>query len=127
MRDTFRNYANRIADKVGSPATFGAGLVVVFIWAVAGPFFHYSDTWQLLINTTTSVVTFLMVFLIQNTQNRDAAAMQLKLNELIRAISTARNTMLDVENCTEEEIAAIREEFANIRKKLAEKRVGNQK
>jgi low affinity Fe/Cu permease len=121
-REHFRSCANRVADAVGSPGTFAAGLIVVLIWAATGPIFHYSDTWQLVINTGTSVVTFLMVFLIQNTQNRDAAAMQLKLNELIRAMSTARNTMLDLENCTEEEIAAIREEFAGIRAKLAEKK-----
>jgi low affinity Fe/Cu permease len=119
LRDRFRYYANKIADGVGLPGTFGAGFLIVIVWAATGPIFHYSDTWQLVINTGTSVVTFLMVFLIQNTQNRDAAAMQLKLNELIRAISTARNTMLDLENCTEEELAAIREEFVNIRAKLA--------
>ncbi len=95
---------------------------MVLAWAVTGPVFHYSDTWQLVINTVSSVVTFLMVFLIQNTQNRDAAAMQLKLNELIRAMSTARNTMVDLENCTEEEIAAIREEFTDIRARIAAKR-----
>jgi low affinity Fe/Cu permease len=98
----------------------------VLVWAATGPVFHYSDTWQLVINTATSVVTFLMVFLIQNTQNRDAAAMQLKLNELIRAISTARNPMVDLENCSEEEIAAIREEFANIRAKVAAKKNARQ-
>ena len=125
MRERFRFYANRIADGVGSPGAFAAGLLLVLIWAVTGPLFHYSDTWQLVINTLTSVVTFLMVFLIQNTQNRDAAAMQLKLNELIRSISTARNTMLDLENCTEEEIAALREEFATIRSRLAEKKISS--
>jgi len=125
LRERFRFYANRIADGVGSPGAFAAGLLLVLIWAVTGPLFHYSDTWQLVINTLTSVVTFLMVFLIQNTQNRDAAAMQLKLNELIRSISTARNTMLDLENCTEEEIAALREEFATIRSRLAEKKISS--
>jgi low affinity Fe/Cu permease len=115
VREAFRKYANKIADQVGSPGTFAAGLLVVIVWAITGPIYHYSDTWQLVINTGTSVVTFLMVFLIQNTQNRDAQAMQLKLNELIRAVSTARNTMVDLENCSEEEIKEIREEFANIR------------
>ena len=100
---------------------------MVFFWAATGPIFHYSDTWQLVINTGTSVVTFLMVFLIQNTQNRDAAAMQLKLNELIRAMSTARNTMLDLENCTEEEIAAMREEFSAIRQRLAAGKTSDRK
>jgi low affinity Fe/Cu permease len=118
LKELFRFCANRIADRVGSPGTFGLALFVVLVWGVTGPRFHYSDTWQLVINTGTSVITFLMVFLIQNTQNRDAAAMQLKLNELIRAISTARNTMLDLENCTDEEISALREEFANLRLKL---------
>lgn len=112
---------------MGSPGTFGAGLFVVLVWAVTGPLFHYSDSWQLVINTGTNVITFLMVFLIQNTQNRDAAAMQLKLNELIRAIGTARNSMLDLENCTEEEIAAIKEEFAAIRTRVAAEKAQNRK
>jgi low affinity Fe/Cu permease len=116
----FRAFANKIADRVGSPWTFGAGILIVVVWAISGPFFHYSDTWQLVINTGTSVITFLMVFLIQNTQNRDAQAMQLKLNEIIRAMSSARNIMMDLENCSEEEINAIREEFANIREKLGQ-------
>jgi low affinity Fe/Cu permease len=122
LRDQFRLFANRIADYMGSPAVFGLAVLSLVIWAATGPYFHYSDTWQLVINTSTSVVTFLMVFLIQNTQNRDARAMQLKLNELIRAVSTARNIMLDLENCTEEELAAIREEFTTIRTKVVEKR-----
>lgn len=119
MRETFRTNANRIADYVGSPGAFGLGLMTVVIWAVTGPIYHFSDTWQLVINTGTSVVTFLMVFLIQNTQNRDAKAMQLKLNELIRAVATARNIMVDLENCSEEEIREIREEFQNIRAKIS--------
>jgi low affinity Fe/Cu permease len=119
VQNRFRTFANKIADGVGSPWTFGAGVLLVFLWAVTGPLFHYSDTWQLVINSGSSIVTFLMVFLIQNTQNRDAQAMQLKLNEIIRAMSSARNTMVDLENYSEEEIAAIREEFAKIREKLA--------
>jgi len=96
--------------------------LVVLGWGITGPLYHYSNTWQLVINTGTSVVTFLMVFLIQNTQNRDAQAMQLKLNELIRAVSTARNMMVDLENCSEEEIKEISSEFANIRMKLSTRR-----
>jgi len=119
LRERFRVCANAIADNVGSSGAFAGGMLLVFVWLATGPVFHYSDTWQLVINTGTSVVTFLMVFLIQNTQNRDAKAMQLKLNELIRAVSTARNTMLDLENCPEEEIAAIQAEFAAIREKIA--------
>jgi low affinity Fe/Cu permease len=118
LKQRFRAYANKIADGVGSPGAFAAGVLVVVIWAVTGPLFRYSDTWQLVINTGTSVVTFLMVFLIQNTQNRDTQAMQLKLNELIRA-STARNALLDLENCTEDEIEAMQKEFAAIREKMA--------
>jgi low affinity Fe/Cu permease len=115
LKQGFRNFAANVADRVGSPWTFCIGVAAVLLWAATGPVFHYSDTWQLVVNTGSSIVTFLMVFLIQNTQNRDAQAMQLKLNELIRAVATARNTMVDLENCTEEEIAALREEFAKIR------------
>jgi len=117
-------YANVIADKVGSPAAFGFGLLVVIIWAASGPIYHYSDTWQLVINSSSSVVTFLMVFLIQSTQNRDAQTMQIKLNELIR-VSTARNIMVDLENCSEEEISEIRAEFTNIRARISAKKESN--
>jgi low affinity Fe/Cu permease len=117
-------YANVIADKVGSPAAFGFGLLVVIIWAATGPIYHYSDTWQLVINSSSSVVTFLMVFLIQSTQNRDAQTMQMKLNELIR-VSTARNIMVDLENCSEEEIKEIRAEFTNIRARISAKKESN--
>ena len=103
------------------PAGFPVGLLAVIVWAVTGLYYHYSDTWQLVINSGSSVVTFLMVFLIQSIQNRDARAMQMKLNELIRA-STARNTMVDLENCTEEEREEIRAEFSNIRTKIAARR-----
>ena len=121
MREFFRLYANKIADNVGSPAGFLVGLLAVILWAATGPLYHYSDTWQLVINSGSSIVTFLMVFLIQSTQNRDARAMQMKLNELIRT-STARNTMVDLENCTEEELEEIRAEFSNIRTKIAARR-----
>ncbi len=124
LKQRFRNFAASIADRVGSPWTFGAGVLAVLIWAATGPVFHYSDTWQLVVNTGSSIVTFLMVFLIQNTQNRDAQAMQLKLNELIRAVSNARNAMVDLENCSEEEIAALREEFAKIRMRRDESAAG---
>jgi low affinity Fe/Cu permease len=119
LRQSFRACANQIADKVGSPGAFAVGILLVVVWALTGPLFRFSDTWQLVINTGTSVVTFLMVFLIQNTQNRDTQAMQLKLNELIRAVSTARNTLLDLENCTEDEIEAMQKEFAAIRERMA--------
>lgn len=116
MREFFRQFSARAADTVGSPWAFVLGLLAILLWAAAGPSFHYSDTWQLIVNSGSSVVTFLMVFLIQNTQNRDARAMQLKLNELIRA-STARNFMVDLENCSEEELEVFRKEFEEIRAK----------
>jgi low affinity Fe/Cu permease len=121
LRQLFRVCANEIADKVGSPAAFGSGLLVVIVWAATGPIYHYSDTWQLVINSSSSVVTFLMVFLIQSTQNRDAQTMQMKLNELIR-VSTARNIMVDLENCSEEEIREIRAEFTSIRARISAKK-----
>ena len=90
---------------------------VVVVWAVTGPLFGFSDTWQLVINTATTIVTFLMVFLIQNTQNRDARAIHLKLDELIRGLKGARNKMVDLEECSDEEIAALEEEFREFRKR----------
>jgi len=90
----------------------------VGIWVITGPFFHWSDTWQLVINTGTTIVTFLMVFLIQNTQNRDSKAMQLKLDELIRAVSKARNDLVDVENSDDDKMEQLRQEFAAMRQKL---------
>lgn len=98
--------------------TFLAGLCVVIAWAVTGPLFHYSDTWQLVINTGTTIVTFLMVFLIQNTQNRDARAMHLKLDELIRAGTKARDIMVGLESCSDAEIAEISAEFTKLRETI---------
>ncbi len=100
--------ANKIARFVGDPIAFITALVVVIIWGVTGPVFHYSDTWQLIINTGTTIVTFLMVFLIQNSQNRDAAAMQAKLDELIRALEEARGHFIGIEHKTDREIQQIR-------------------
>jgi low affinity Fe/Cu permease len=97
----------------GSPLTFTIAVFVVIFWALSGSFFDYSDTWQLLINTTTTIATFLMVFLIQNTQNRDAKAMQLKLDELIRA-TKARDSFMDIEDLSDEELAHITEEFRRV-------------
>src|ERR1700694_2745470 len=97
MRDAFRRFAKAAADVVGSPAAFLLAVFVTLLWAMTGPYFHYSDTWQLVINTGTSIGTFLIVFLIQNTQNRDAKVMQLKLDELIRALKPARNALVRME------------------------------
>ncbi len=104
----FTATANRISGFVGDPLAFILALVTVIVWGVTGPVFHYSDTWQLVINTGTTIVTFLMVFLIQNSQNRDAAAMQAKLDELIRAVETARGQFIGIEHRTDREIQAIR-------------------
>jgi len=107
----FTAIANNIARFVGDPIAFMLALATVIIWAVTGPIFHYSDTWQLVINTGTTIVTFLMVFLIQNSQNRDAAAMQAKLDEIIRAVETARGQFIGIEHRTDKEIQEIRTEL----------------
>jgi low affinity Fe/Cu permease len=99
--------ANQAAKAAGRPITFGMAVVVVLMWAATGPLFEYSDTWQLVINTGTTIVTFLMVFLIQNSQNRDSAAVQVKLDELIR-VSTAHNSFVGIEHLTDEELEDIR-------------------
>src|SRR5262245_50023883 len=98
----FNRFAKDAARRSGHPAAFIAALIVVLLWLSSGPLFHYSDTWQLVINTGTTIITFLMVFLIQNTQNRDSEAMQLKLDELIRAIEGAHNSLLDLEELSQE-------------------------
>ena len=113
----FRRFAQRVSELVGSPAAFVSGLVITIVWASTGPLFHYSDTWQLVINTGTTIITFLMVFLIQNTQNRDSKAIHLKLDELIRAVSSARNRLMDLEHCTDEELANIEAEFKRLRER----------
>jgi low affinity Fe/Cu permease len=100
----------------GRPGTFVIAVSLVIVWAVTGPFFHYSDTWQLVINTSTTIVTFLMVFLIQNTQNRDTAAMQIKLDELIRAIEGAHNALLDLEELEEKDLTRFRKQYENLAK-----------
>jgi low affinity Fe/Cu permease len=114
--DTFRRAAHEIAIAVGAPWAFAAALVVVVAWAVSGPFFAYSDTWQLSINTGTTIITFLMVFVIQNTQNRDAQVMQLKLDELIRSVEAARNELVDMEDLSDEELHRLQRQFEALRK-----------
>jgi low affinity Fe/Cu permease len=114
QKDIFRRFAHQAACHVGSPAAFFLSVVVISVWAVTGPFFGYSDTWQLIINTGTTIVTFLMVFLIQNTQNRDALAMQLKLDELIRAVAGARNRLVDLEDLSDEELERLKTEFRDL-------------
>ena len=113
----FTRFAKWAARATGKPATFIGAVFIIILWAVTGPIFDFSDTWQLVINTSTTIITFLMVFLIQNTQNRDTEAMQIKLDELIRAVETAQNTMMDLEELDETELDEIRAKY----EKLAEK------
>ena len=109
MIASFERLANRVATAAGRPRAFLIALAVIVVWGLSGPVFHWSDTWQLVINTGTTIVTFLMVFLIQNAQNRDGAAIQAKLDELIRAVSHARNEFIGIEHLTEVELDEIRE------------------
>ena len=120
MQRFFRRLAQATAQAVGTPWTFLGAVVVVLVWALSGPAFHFSDTWQLVINTGTTIVTFLMVFLIQNTQNRDAKVMHLKLDELIRATHTARNRLVDMEAMSDEELAALQREFKELHRRAGE-------
>jgi low affinity Fe/Cu permease len=110
----FTKFAKRAATAAGRPLTFVAAVAVIVIWAATGPIFNFSDTWQLVINTGTTIITFLMVFLIQNTQNRDAEAVQIKLDEIIRATRGARNAVLDLEEMDEKELDQIRKEYLDL-------------
>jgi low affinity Fe/Cu permease len=110
----FSRFASRTAQLVGHPYMFLLAVVVLVVWAFSGPFFHFSDTWQLIINTGTTIITFLVVFLIQNTQNRDAKALHLKLDELIRSHVPARNDMIDIEKLSDEELDELEKRYAAI-------------
>ena len=109
--ETFRHAARRIAHVIGTPGAFLLAVLAVLVWAASGPLFGFSDTWQLVINTGTTIITFLVVFLIQNTQNRDSKEIHLKLDELIHAVRDARNQMLDVDELPDEELARLEREF----------------
>lgn len=125
--DWFGKFAASASGWLGSKWAFaGAGLVIV-MWAAIGPIFHFSDTWQLVINTGTTIVTFLMVFLIQNTQNRDARAINLKLNELIRAIDKARDQMIDIENLSDLELDELQAKYEKIKAECIERQIRGQK
>jgi low affinity Fe/Cu permease len=117
IRDAFGVFARKTSAVLGTAWAFVLAIVIIVIWALTGPTFHYSDTWQLIINTGTTIVTFLMVFLIQNTQNRDAKAVHLKLDELIRAIGGARNKLVDLEKLSDDELKSLEAEFEKLRKK----------
>src|SRR5438067_1900613 len=117
VRDAFRVFARQSSIILGSAWAFTAAIFIIVIWALTGPTFHFSDTWQLIINTGTTIVTFLMVFLIQNTQNRDAKAFQLKLDEIIRALKGARNELVDLENLADEDLTSLEKQFERVRKK----------
>jgi low affinity Fe/Cu permease len=111
----FGQFAASASAWLGSPWAFAGACLIIIVWAVTGPIFHYSDTWQLIINTGTSVGTFLMVFLLQNTQNRDARAINLKLDELIRAVDQAGNQMINIENLSDDELAALQKKYVEVR------------
>ena len=118
MNDAFRKIAHHVSLVVGSPAVFLLALAVVIVWLVSGPFFGFSDTWQLVINTGTTIVTFLMVFLIQNTQNRDTRAIHLKLDELIIYTKGADNELVDLENLTDEQVDRLEKQYHALAKAL---------
>lgn len=115
LADRFQVFATKSSSWVGSKWAFALAVATIVLWAATGPHFHYSDTWQLVVNTTTTVVTFLIVFLIQNTQNRDARAIHLKLDEIIRAIRAASNSMINIETLSDQELQALSDQFAKIR------------
>lgn len=114
MQEKFRFIAERIAALAGSPQAFSIAFVLVLLWAISGPMFGFSDTWQLVINTGTTIVTFLMVFLIQNAQNRDAVAVQLKLDELLRSMKGARLEMINIDQLSSEDLERLREQFKKL-------------
>jgi len=121
MRKFFNWCATQTSAAAGHPLTFSLAIGVIFGWAATGPIFNYSDTWQLVVNTGTTIVTFLMVFLIQNSQNRDAAAMQAKLDELLRAVDKAREQFIGIEHLTDEQIELVRAALEKHAKQMSEK------
>jgi low affinity Fe/Cu permease len=116
--DSFRIFAHKTSEVVGSPWAFVVSAAIVLIWACIGPLFNFSDTWQLVINTATTIITFLMVFVIQNTQNRDARAIHLKLDELLNAVEGARLSLIDLEHMSDEELSRVQKEFEKLRNRV---------
>src|SRR6476469_1333465 len=121
-QDSFRHFARKSSEVLGSPWAFISAIFIIVVWGLTGPAFHFSDTWQLIINTGTTIVTFLMVFLIQNTQNRDAKAVHLKLDELIRAVQGARNQLVDLEKLSDDELKNLEKQFQGLRKQAENSR-----
>lgn len=124
---SFAELARRSSSLLGSPYAFAAAVASVLVWLISGPLFNYSDTWQLVINTGTTIVTFLMVFLIQNTQTRETRATQLKLDEIIKASKGARNRMIDLEHCTDEELDDLERQFEKLRQRGGRRHRGKAK
>ena len=120
-KDVFRHFAVWTSNAVGNKWAFAIAVGAIVVWAITGPMFHFSDTWQLVINTATTIVTFLMVFLIQNTQNRDATAIHLKLDELLRAVKGARNRLVNLEELSDAELKSLQKEFERVRAHAMEK------
>ncbi len=116
MHDWFRRFAHKTSTAAGSPLAFAVSALIIVVWAFLGSTFHYSDTWQLVINTGTTIITFLMVFLIQNTQNRDARAIHIKLDELIHANKNARNRLIDLEEMADDELDRLHNELVEMKK-----------
>jgi low affinity Fe/Cu permease len=126
MKDWFHAFANRMSQWAGSPFAFFFAVAIIIGWALAGPVFGFSDTWQLVINTGTTIITFLIVFLIQNTQNRDARAMQLKLDELLKGVKGARTQLVDLEEMSDAELAKLEGEFKALRARYEAKSLDRQ-
>jgi len=118
----FRRFAHSVSHAAGTPSAFVVACAVIVMWGATGPFFNYSDTWQLAINTGTTIVTFLMCFVIQNTQNRDSQVVQLKLDELIRAVESARNELVDMEDLSDEELHRLQHQFEALRRTAEDER-----
>lgn len=117
MRNVFRRFAHWISQAAGSPWAFSIAFLAIIVWAVSGPFFNFSTSWQLVVNTGTTILTFLMVFLIQHTQNRDSHAVHLKLDELINSIDSARNQLIDIEDSSDDVIDHLDKEFDEMRER----------
>ncbi|HSB29876.1 MAG TPA: low affinity iron permease family protein [Pyrinomonadaceae bacterium] len=119
LNESFRKFSMAAASALGSPWLFVINVVLIVIWLAAGPVYHFSDTWQLLVNTATTVFTYLAVFLIQNTQNRDAKAVHIKLDELISSVAGARNRLVDLEDLSDDELAHLQDQFRRLRRKAS--------